>query len=131
MSEIPEEIRKMFPDQPIHKMDIVDGELQILASSEPLSKFPDLLTMSRNEFDDLLVELSSVHNSWNTRYRLLTVYDQLCSRADSWKDLATRLMKYLAHDSDCKEAGFGDECSCGMDRLADEFYRRSAEETSK
>ena len=41
MSDIPEEIRKMFPDQPIHKIDIVDGELQILASSEPLSNEPD------------------------------------------------------------------------------------------
>lgn len=37
MSEIPEEIRKMFPDQAIHKMDIDNnGNLQVLSSCEPL-----------------------------------------------------------------------------------------------
>lgn len=41
MSEIPEEIRKMFPDQPIHKIDIDDnGKLHVLASSEPLENDP-------------------------------------------------------------------------------------------
>lgn len=80
MSEIPEEIRKMFPDLPIHKLDIVDGELQILASSEPLHETA-FEGMTRDEFDDLLVELSGVHNSWNTRFKLLTAYDQLCDRA--------------------------------------------------
>ena len=54
MSEIPEEIRKMFPDQPIHKMDIVDGELQILASSEPLSNEPDFEKMPIEQVNQYL-----------------------------------------------------------------------------
>ena len=41
MSEIPEEIRKLFPNQPIHKLDIVDGKLVVLSSQEPISPEPD------------------------------------------------------------------------------------------
>ena len=53
MSDIPEEIRKMFPDQPIHKMDIVDGELIILASSEPLNE-PDFEKMPIEQVNQYL-----------------------------------------------------------------------------
>lgn len=55
MSDIPEEIRKMFPDQPIHKIDIDnDGKLQILASSEPLSNEPDFENMPIEQVNQYL-----------------------------------------------------------------------------
>lgn len=41
MSDIPEEVRRMFPSQPIHKMDIdEEGNLQFLASAPPLVDDP-------------------------------------------------------------------------------------------
>lgn len=54
MDEIPEEVRKMFPDQPIQKMDIVDGELKIIASSEPLETEPDFLNMPIEQVNQYL-----------------------------------------------------------------------------
>ena len=56
MSEIPEEIRKMFPDQPIHKLDIDDsGELHILASAEPLND-PEFENMPIEQVNQYLRE---------------------------------------------------------------------------
>lgn len=56
-NEIPEEIRKMFPDQPIHKMDIDDnGNLQIFASTEPLSNEPDFDNLPKEQIDQYLRE---------------------------------------------------------------------------
>ena len=55
MIDIPEEIRKMFPDQPIHKMDVNDnGELYILASSEPLEGEPDFENMPIEQVNQYL-----------------------------------------------------------------------------
>lgn len=54
MNEIPKEIRKMFPDQPIHKLDIVDGELQILASAEPLEPDPHFEAMPIEQVNQYL-----------------------------------------------------------------------------
>lgn len=55
MSDIPEEIRKMFPNQPIHKMDIDDnGNLLILASSEPLENEPDFEHMPIEQVNQYL-----------------------------------------------------------------------------
>ncbi len=49
-NDIPEEIRKMFPNDQVHKLDIDDkGELQVLGSAEPLSPEPD--------FEDMPIEL--------------------------------------------------------------------------
>ena len=57
MNDIPEEIRKMFPNQSIHKMDIDDnGELHILASSEPLSNEPDFENMPIEQVNQYLRE---------------------------------------------------------------------------
>lgn len=48
-NDIPEEIRKMFPNMPIHKMDIdKNRELHILASAEPLEPDP--------HFEDIPIE---------------------------------------------------------------------------
>ena len=56
MSDIPEEIRKMFPDQPIHKLDIDDsGELHILASAEPLND-PEFENMPIEQVNQYLRE---------------------------------------------------------------------------
>ena len=55
MSDIPEEIRKMFPNMPIHKLDIDDnGELHILASAEPLSNEPDFENMPIEQVNQYL-----------------------------------------------------------------------------
>ncbi|MHB8961983.1 MAG: hypothetical protein ACYC5K_02400 [Saccharofermentanales bacterium] len=57
MNEIPEEIRKMFPDQPIHLMDIDEnGNLQILASSEPLENESDFENMPIEQVNQYLRE---------------------------------------------------------------------------
>lgn len=57
MSEIPEEIRKMFPNDPIQLMDIDDdGNLQILASAEPLEPRvgPDFDNIPKEQIDQYL-----------------------------------------------------------------------------
>lgn len=57
MNEIPEEVRKLFPDQPTHLMDIDDnGNLQVLASAEPLSNEPDFENMPKEQIDQYLRE---------------------------------------------------------------------------
>ena len=54
-NDIPEEIRKMFPNMPIHKLDIdPDGNLQVLASSEPLSNEPDFENMPIEQVNQYL-----------------------------------------------------------------------------
>lgn len=55
MNDIPEEIRKMFPDQPIHKLDIDDsGELHVLASADPLSNDPHFENMPTEQVNKYL-----------------------------------------------------------------------------
>jgi phosphatidate phosphatase APP1 len=38
--------------------------------------------MTRDEFDNLLIELSSVHNNWDTRFKLLAEFDEMKARAE-------------------------------------------------
>lgn len=57
MNDIPDEIRKMFPNQSIHKLDIDNNnELHVLASAEPLEKEPDFDNMSTAQVDQYLHE---------------------------------------------------------------------------
>lgn len=56
-NDIPEEIRKMFPNSSIHKLDIDGkGELQVLASAKPLVEEPDFDNMSTVQVDQYLRE---------------------------------------------------------------------------
>jgi len=57
MNDIPEEIRKMFPNEPIHLIDVdKNGDLQILASAEPLSREPDFDNASIEQINQYLRE---------------------------------------------------------------------------
>lgn len=57
MNEIPEEIRKMFPNSPIHMLDIDDnGDLHILASSEPISNEPDFEHLPMEQVNQFLLD---------------------------------------------------------------------------
>lgn len=72
MDEIPDEIRKMFPDQPIHKLDIVDGELQILASAEPLEPDPHFEDMPIEQVNRYLREHGYDPEQVGVRGKILT-----------------------------------------------------------
>lgn len=66
MSDIPEEIRKMFPDQPIHKMGIDDnGELHILASSEPLERRSEMSEIRLCPRCDKSLSTFEMHNEYH------------------------------------------------------------------
>lgn len=51
--------------------------------------------MTREEFDNLLVELSGAHVKWDTRFKLLAAYDDLTTQRDNFRarcaDLESRL----------------------------------------
>lgn len=72
MNEIPDEIRKMFPDQPIHKIDIdPDGNLRILASAEPLNE-PDFENMPIEQVNKYLREHGYDPEQVGIRGKILT-----------------------------------------------------------
>lgn len=71
MTDVPEEIRKMFPNLPIHKMDIDDnGELHILASAEPLE--PDFENMPIEQVNQYLREHGYDPEQVGIRGKILT-----------------------------------------------------------
>lgn len=98
MTEIPEEIRKMFPDQPIHKMDIVDGELHILASSEPLSNEPDFEHMPIEQVNQYLRDHGYDPEQVEIRGKILT--DALIENIKLTADLAAALKRAEAAEED-------------------------------
>lgn len=136
MSDIPEEIRKMFPDQPIHKMDIVDGELIILASSEPLNE-PDFEKMPIEQVNQYLRDHGYDPEQVRLRGKILTdaliENINLKSRAEAAEAENKRLREVaragntlfqygLAHDTNClSKNGYGDHCDCGARDYMDAF----------
>ena len=73
MTEIPDEIRKMFPTQPIHKMDIDDnGELHILASAEPFELDPHVEDWATEQVNAYLREHGYDPEQVGIRGKILT-----------------------------------------------------------
>lgn len=114
MSEIPEEIRKMFPDQPIHKMDIdSNGNLQILSSCAPLAdevqKGKIMTEPTIQELIDEVIEDAkiyginmnaggNIYSSLDTsRAALLSRITQMETERDEWHKMGDAMLKYAEH----------------------------------
>jgi len=92
MNEIPEEIRKMFPNQPIHKLDIDEhGDLHVLASAEPLSQEPDFENMPIEQIDQYLREHGYDPEQVRIMGKILT--DALIENIKLTADLAAALKR--------------------------------------
>ncbi len=73
MNEIPDEIRKMFPNMPIHKVDIDDnGELHILASAEPFELDPHVEDWATEQVNAYLREHGYDPEQVGIRGKILT-----------------------------------------------------------
>ena len=98
MNEIPEEIRKMFPNQPIHKLDIDEhGDLHVLASAEPLSQEPDFENMPIEQIDQYLREHGYDPEQVRIMGKILT--DALIENIKLTADLAAALKRAEAAEA--------------------------------
>ena len=92
MTEIPEEIRKMFPDKPIHKLDIDErGDLHILASAELLSQEPGFENMPIEQVNQYLREHGYDPEQVKLNGKILT--DALIENIKLTADLAAALKR--------------------------------------
>lgn len=115
MNEIPEEIRKMFPGQPIHSLDIDDnGELHILASAEPLEPDPHFEDMPIEQVNQYLLEHGYDPEQVGLRGKILA--DALIENIELRAELAA-LQKAVIVLRDMLKENSGEYAVCRADNL--------------